>query len=598
MSILGPSASTAVFHKRWREIQADPGGLRAVPVALAASVTIEPLVPYLGAFLAERGLHARFTIAPFNQIYQGLLDPESDLRRADAAVTVVLPRLEELCSRSLERLALLDPGQAEEARAEAHAEIGRLVEALSGYERATRGMLLCGTLPPPATTPLGVLDASHPASVHALQRELNVALWRSASRSARLRLVDVDALVAHLGGERAWDPRMALVGGCPYSAAFLRLLGERLARSIAPLFRAPAKVVVLDLDNTLWGGIVGEDGPGGLALGGSGVGAGYVAFQEALLALRAQGVLLCVASKNNPDDAHEVLDRHPGMRIRRQHLSAERISWEPKSAALRQLSEELGLGLDSFVFVDDSPAECEEIRRLLPEVSVLQLPPDPARFVEALRAVPALDRMVLTGEDRMRADLYAAERERSAARPADAADPEAMARHLRSLQLRARVRRLGAEDLPRAAQLTQKTNQFNLTTIRRTEAELAALRAEDGWRLYGLDVADRFGDYGFTGLALARRTADDTWDLDTVLLSCRVLGRGVETALLAAIVRDLAGAGARRLTGRFVPTAKNAPARDFLARHGFAEGEGGRWTREPLPGPPLGAAHVAVTFEG
>src|SRR5512147_2828780 len=453
MPALGANATTAAFHRRWREIEADPGELRPLPLALAASVTIEPLVPYLGAFLAERGLHARFTVAPFNQIYQSLLDPQSDLRRADAAVAVVLPRLEELCSRSLEQLALLDPGQTEAARAQAHAEMGRLAEALSGYERATRGVLLCGTLPPPATTPLGVLDASHPASVHALQRELNVALWAVASKSARIRLVDVDALVAHQGGVRAWDPRMALVGGCPYSAAFLRLLGERLARSIAPLFRAPAKAVVLDLDNTLWGGIVGEDGPGGLALGGSGVGAGYVAFQEALLALRAQGVLLCVASKNNPADAHEVFDRHLEMRIRRQHLSAECISWEPKSAALRRLAEELSLGLDSFVFVDDSPAECEEVRRLLPEVAVLQLPPDPARFVEALRAVPALDRMVLTSEDRTRADLYAAERERAAARPTDDADPEAMARHLRSLELRARVRRLGADDLPRAAQL-------------------------------------------------------------------------------------------------------------------------------------------------
>ena len=595
---LGPSAPTAAFHKRWREIQANPDGLRGISVALTSSVTIETLVPYLGAYLGERGLYARFTVAPFNQIYQGLLDPESDVRRADADVTVVLPRMEELCSRSLAELALLDPYKIEAARAEAHTEIGRFCDALLGYERASRGMLLCGTFPPPATTPLGVLDASHAASVHALQRELNVVLWRIARAAVRIRLVDVDALIAHLGGERAWDPRMALVAGCPYSATFLRLLGERLARSIVPLSVAPAKVVVLDLDNTLWGGIVGEDGPAGLALGGAGVGAAFSAFQEALLALRAQGVLLCVASKNNEADAHEVFDRHPGMRIRRHHLSAERISWQPKSAALRQLADELSLGLDSFVFVDDSPTECEEIRRLLPEVTVLELPPDPARYVEALRSVPALDRMVLTSEDRVRADLYAAERERAAARPVgDANDPEALARHLRSLELRARVRLLGADDVPRSAQLTQKTNQFNLTTIRRTEADVMAMRGEPGWRLYGLDVTDRFGDYGFTGLVFARRTAEHVWDLDTVLLSCRVLGRGVESALLAAVIDDLARAGARLLTGRFVPTAKNAPARDFLPRHGFVEGEGGQWVKEPLPGPAFAADHIAVAFE-
>lgn len=599
MSTLGPSANTAAFHRRWREVQTDPHGLRRISVALAATVTIEPLLPYLGVCLAERGLHARFAVAPFNQIYQSLLNPEGALREADAGIAVVLPRMEELCSRSLEQLALLDPDQIETARSQAHAEIGRLGEALIGYERTTSGMLLCGTLPPPPTTPLGVLDASHPASLHALQRELNVALWRTVSRAARIRLVDVDALIAQLGGERAWDPRMALVAGCPYSAAFLRLLGDGLARSIAPLSVAPAKVIVLDLDNTLWGGIVGEDGVSGLAVGEAGLGAAYAAFQDALLAVRAQGVLLCVASKNNQHDAHEVFDRHPGMRIRRHHLSAERISWQPKSVSLPQLAEELSLGLDSFVFVDDSPTECEEIRRLLPEVTVLQLPPDPARYVEALRGVPELDRMVLTNEDRARADLYAAERARAATRPSgDAADPEALARHLRSLELRARVRRLSANDVPRGAQLTQKTNQFNLTTIRRTEADLVAMLAEPGWRLYGLDVADRFGDYGFTGLVFARRTANDTWDLDTVLLSCRVLGRGVESALLAAVIDDLVNAGAHRLTGRFVPTAKNAQAREFLSRHGFVEGKGGQWCKEPLPGPAFAIEHIGVTFEG
>jgi FkbH-like protein len=589
------NSPTNLLQKRWRKLQQEPGDLRPIRIALTASFTVEPLLPYLGYSLAERRLFSRFTVAPFNQIYQSLIDPGSAVRAAGADVTVVLPRTEELCARSLHRLALLEPAAVEAARTEAHAEIDRLAQALARFTEASAGTVLCGTLPPPANTPLGLLDASHPASLRHLTRELNLRLWGAALWTPRLRLFDVDEAVAHLGAERAWDPRMSYLAGCPYSAALLRLLGERLACSIAALVVAPAKVVVVDLDNTLWGGILGEDGAAGLALGDSGLGAAFVAFQEALLALRAQGVLLCVASKNNEAEAFAVIDRHPGMRLRREHFSAHRISWQSKSESLRQISRELSLGLDSFVFIDDSRAEREEVRLLLPEVTVLDLPPDPARYVEALRATPAFDRMALTEADSRRAELYHVEQARATARAAvPASDPEALGRYLRSLELRAVVRRLAESDIPRAAQLTQKTNQFNLTTVRRTEAELTAMRRASHHRLYTIEVADRLGDYGLTGLVVVERTAEDTWDLDTMLLSCRVLGRGVESALLRTVISDLVRADARRLTGRFLRTEKNEPARDFLPRHGFVERAGGQWVKEGLPGPAFPDDHVAV----
>jgi len=594
----------AAFQRRWRELSASPGALRPVSIAIAASYTVDTLLPYLGCLLAERGLFARFTVAPFGQIYQSLLDADGEVRAARADATLVLARLEDMCARPLGELALLDPVRVGEARADAAAEVDRLCGALAAFEAATPGALLVGTLPAPPTTPLGVLDASHPASLVQLARECNVALWSAAQKRRRLRLVDVDQVVAELGA-RAWDPRMAIVAGCPWSAAGLRYLAAHLARSIAALVLPAAKLIVLDLDNTLWGGIVGEDGPGGIAIGGSGLGAAFAAFQDALLALRAQGVLLAVASKNNEADAFEVFDHHPGMRIRRDQLAAHRISWQSKSESLRELAGELSLGVDSFVFVDDSPTECAEVARVLPEVTVVQLPPDPARYVDALRAVPQLDRMALTDEDRMRAEAYAAEKARTAARAAAEGDPDALRAHLRSLELAVRVRRIGDDDVARAAQLTQKTNQFNLTTVRRSEADVEAMRRDPAWRLYALDVTDRFGDYGTTGLVFAHRVDDATWDLDTVLLSCRVLGRGVESALLRVVTADLVAAGAARLTGRLIPTKKNPPVRDFLPRHGFvatagdgpAEERGVAYVKEPLPGAPFDDAHVTAQLD-
>jgi FkbH-like protein len=598
---LTPESSTGVFQRRWREVSAQPGSLRPVSIAVTASFTVDTLLPYLGGLLAQRGLYARFTVAPFGQIYQSLLDPSSEVRTAEAEVTLVLARLEDLCARPLAELALLDPDRLGQARADVHAEIERLCSALGAFEAATAGTLLVGTLPSPPSTPLGVLDASHPASLVQLGRECNVALWNAAHRRRRLRLIDVDQVIAELGAAKAWDARMAVLAGCPLSTAALRHLAAHLTRAIAALFVPAAKVVVLDLDNTLWGGIVGEDGPGGIAIGTSGLGAAFAAFQDALLALRAQGVLLAIASKNNEADAFEVFDNHPGMRIRRDHLAAHRISWQSKSESLRALAAELSLGVDSFVFIDDSPTECAEVRSVLPEVTVVQLPQDPARYVEVLRAVPQLDRMTLTDEDRMRAAAYAAEKARTAARAAAEGDPDALRAHLRSLALVVHVRRVGDGDVARAAQLTQKTNQFNLTTIRRSEADVEAMRRDPAWRLYALDVTDRFGDYGTTGLVFAHRTDDATWDLDTVLLSCRVLGRGVESALLRVVTTDLVAAGARRLTGRLIPTKKNAPVRDFLPRHGFVatagEGPGEAYVKEPLPGAPFDDAHVTAHLD-
>lgn len=609
-----PVTPTRAVHARWRALQEDPAGLRPLTVALCASFTSEPLWPHLGCALSDRGLFARFVAPSFGQIYQALLDASGPVRAAAPDLTVVLPRAEDLCAPALRRLATLDPQAVSAARAEAHAEIERLCQALSRFTQETPGSLLCATLPPPQSTPLGVLDASHPASERHLRAELNLQLFQHAQRAPRTRLFDLAAVVESVGTARAYDSRLFHLSRCPFSREAQQAIAAALCRALSPLVSPPAKVLVLDLDNTLWGGVVGEDGPAGLSISDSGLGAAFAAFQEALLCLRHQGVLLCVASKNNEADALEVLDHHPGMRLRRHHLSAWRIGWQPKSESLRALARELGLGLDAFVFIDDNPVECAEVRQQLPQVTVLQLPQDPADYVEALRALPVLDRMSLTAEDRLRPEHYAAQRARRALEmpsereggeqgaapgPGTRADPEALSAHLRDLGLRLFVRRLRAEDVPRAAQLTQKTNQFNLTTIRRTEGEMEALRRDPACAVYVAEVADRYGEYGLTALAIVTPAPGDEGAaaLDTLLLSCRVLGRGVETGLLQVIARDLRRAGKLRLLGRFVPTAKNAPARDFLQAHGFvpAPGASGQEAMRLQPiAPSKDAPHLTI----
>jgi FkbH-like protein len=588
-STWNPDAPIRELHARWRQLQSDHTGLRAIRVTLTASYTIETMVPILGALLADRGLYATFEVAPHDQIYQTLLDAGST--RTD--VLLVLPRLEDLCARPLAELATVEPARVEAARAACVLEVDRLASALEEAQRRSGAIVICGSFAPPSSTPLGIADGAHAASEVHLRGELNRHLWtRFAAARGAVFLADVSGAVTQLGSSAAYDARLWFLSRVPYSIAGTKSVAACLARSIAALYTAPAKAIVLDLDDTLWGGVVGEDGIGGLTLGESGLGAAYRAFQAALLVLRAQGFLLCVASKNNEADALEVFDRHPAMLIRREHLSAWRIGWGPKSESLRHLADELSIGLDSLVFLDDSPTEREEVRCALPQVTVPDLPADVAGYVRALRALPALDRALFTAEDRARADQYAAERSRSAGRAASS-DPDLREAYLRSLELEIIVAQAADADVERVAQLTQKTNQFNLTTIRRTSAEIAALRSDPRWRVYTMSAHDRFGDYGLTGVLLARGDDATRWEIDTFLLSCRVLGRDVETAFLGAVLRELWAAGATAIEARFVPTQKNAPARDFLVTHGFLP-DGDRWLRTPLDAEGAAAPHVRV----
>jgi FkbH-like protein len=392
-------------------------------------------------------------------------------------------------------------------------------------------------------------------------------------------VLDYDALVARHGRARWHDERKWLTARMPIASDCLPIFASALARALLALRGPPRKVLVLDLDNTLWGGIVGEDGFAGLKLSAEHPGAAYQAVQRAAKDLAARGVLLAVASKNNPADAAEVLEKHPGMLLRPRDFAAQRINWNDKAQSLREIAAELNLGTDALVFMDDNPAERERIRGELPEVYVLELPEDPMSWAAALRDCPGFERAATTDEDRARAQQYAEQRQRAALSQTAGSVDE----YLRSLEMVLRIARVGPVSLARAAQLTQKTNQYNLTTRRRSEDELRALLAQPGAAAFTYAVADRFGDNGIVGLAIVR-SQGAALQLDTFLMSCRVIGRTVETAMLAHLLRHARASGASHLEGWFTPTAKNAPARDFYPTHGFTrleERDGAtRWVLE------------------
>jgi len=563
---------------------------KRVRIALLGNASMEQLRAYLAVECYRNGLRPSFYEAGFDQYTQALLDPSSALYAFEPEVTV--------CAIHASRLF---PGLHDdpltmtvaERRAELERGLQTVQRLLDAFSERSAGLLLLHTLVLPQHPANGILDRRDELGQASALGEANerlAALVRE--RYPNVYLLDEDRVQAQVGKAHATDSRLWLAARMPWSDGLLAGLAREYLRYVRPLKGLTRKVVALDLDDTLWGGIIGEDGLAGIQLGSEAPGNAFVAFQRELLKLWRRGILLVLCSKNNEADAWVVFDQHPDMVLKRSHLAAWRINWQPKSENLTSLAEELGLGLQSFVFLDDNPRECEQVRTSLPEVLTVALPRDPARYRETLLGLQVFDSLSLTREDLDRNRLYAERRDRQAfERAAPAGD--ALGGYLAGLEIVAEVVPADALSVPRIAQLTNKTNQFNLTTRRYSEAQVAAMPSR-GWRVYGLRVRDRFGDEGLVGVAIVAPGEDGVWEIDTLLMSCRVIGRGIESALLAFVVDEVRRAGGRRLAGWFLPTGKNELVRDLYQRHGFAPAEerpdgGLRWeldvTSTPLAVP-------------
>ncbi|MEP6297769.1 MAG: HAD-IIIC family phosphatase, partial [Ilumatobacter sp.] len=295
-------------------------------------------------------------------------------------------------------------------------------------------------------------------------------------------------------------------------------------------------------------------------------GAAFIDLQRTLRELRERGVLLAISSKNDHDDALAAIDGHPEMLLRSDDFHATRIGWMDKATGLRDIAAELNIGLDALAFLDDNPAERLLIATELPEVAVLSVTTDPCSMAAAVRGCPLFERLELTPEDRQRSDYYVRERKRSQSQ----AGATSLEGYLRSLGTEVQVAPAEQWELARVAQLTQKTNQFNMTTRRYSEQQIIELAEHPAWSVYALSASDRFGDHGLVATALVEQLPD-RWRIDTLLMSCRVIGRDVEAALLQSISKAARAAEVTELVGEFVPTAKNLPARGFYGRHGFSE---------------------------
>jgi FkbH-like protein len=506
-------------------------------LAISATFTPEALEPSLAYWLAELKLDHQVRFAPYNQVFQQLLDPTSLLGGNRNGINVVLVRFEDWARF---RNAVSIP--------ELEVEVRNLESALrASASSAPSPVLVCLC---PASRGF-MSDADRARFVARSEESLRSAL-RDTGAVRLVSAAEIERLYPVPGYD---DPHADELGHVPYTPEFFAALGTMIARKLHARTNR-YKVIALDCDETLWDGVCGEDGPLGVRLDG-----GYRALQAFMLHQRESGMLLTLCSKNNPEDVYETFRAHPDMALRLKHFAATRLNWEPKSANLRSLGEELGLGTDSFILVDNSATECAEVQAGAPEVLTIALPPA-SDFAVFLEHIWAFDRWSLTEADRQRAASYAQEAERSKAQQQSAS----LSDFLASLNLEIRFSPLLPEHLARVAQLTERTNQLNFTSIRRSEVAIQNL-LDSGVECLTVDVSDRFGSYGLTGVILFR-ASQPALTVDSFLLSCRALGRGVEHRMLARLGEIAHERGLAEVDVPFIPSQRNRPAGALLSSIG------------------------------
>jgi FkbH-like protein len=549
-----------------------------VTIHLLASFNLEPIEPALRLGLQCIPCRPQLRIAPLNTIEQTLLDSGSPVYQEDSLATVVLWRIEELLP---EILLPFSSGGAEVLKQQVELLWTRIERVCRAYREMGKSPLFVSTFPAPRVVSGLVLNSQLAPGPMSAVAELNRKLIELVATEPGIHVLDLNWWAGQ-EGTGAFDPLMEPMACQPLSLRGALSLGLFTARSLRPLLVPRRKVLALDLDNTLWGGVLGEDGMRQLKLGHDFPGNIFLRIQQEARELKSQGVLLALLSKNDEADVRQAIRELPDMELTWEDFVCKRVNFNHKHENLREMAEELGLGIDSFAVLDDSDYEREQIRMFHPDVLVINQRGDPLHMLQALQSTDAFDTYAVTAEDRGRHREYELREKRSTqGRETNLED------FLRSLQLTATIEPVHEGNMERVVQMLSKTNQFNLTTRRHRLEELKTLVARPGSISLTLRLSDKFGDQGIVGVLLAV-PADEGGQLriDSYLVSCRALGRGVEEYLWAELTRRAVDQKIRGVIGEYIPTQKNALAKGFYDKLGFARVEENgtvtRYLMEPL----------------
>ncbi len=555
-----------------REESLDP--LVPFRLAVLSNSTIDLVVPALVASAARHGVALEIIQPSYDQVAQEALTPDSKVNssRPDAVLLALDYRALPL------KLSL---GDAESASATVQGAVGYLRALRDGIKANSSAICIFQTFAPPVESLFGSLDRAQPGTLRWLIDKINAELAEFVPGSGDV-LLDVAALAETVGLANWHNTQLWNMAKFSFSDEFVPLYADHVARTVAAIRGKSRKALILDLDNTVWGGVIGDDGLEGIKIAqGDATGEAHLAVQRLALDLRQRGIVLAVSSKNTDEVARTPFQQHPEMLLKLDHIAVFQANWNDKATNIQAIAEELSLGLDAMVFLDDNPVERGLVRKLIPQVAVPELPEDPAYYARTLAAAGYFEAVAFATEDLKRAGFY----QDNAKRASLQKQVGGVDAYLASLDMTITFQPFDATGRARIVQLINKSNQYNLTTRRYTDPEVKA--AEDDPEVFTLQVrlADIFGDNGMISVIICRPTAEGVWDIDTWLMSCRVLGRRVEHMVLREILKHARAAGIHTITGTYRPTDRNKLVVDHYARLGFTQshGDDSGLTRWELP---------------
>lgn len=557
------------FQQLKKLSKTDASALPQYSLAVLGDCATQHLATALRGYGVSAGIRLNVFDADYDQIDAQVMAPDSELYRF-APQGVLL----QMCTEKLQEAFYDRPPEARASFAEdTYARIRQIWSRIGSRIPAT--VLQCN-FPLIDDGVFGQFGNKTEQSFLFQQRKLNYLLMQGCQEAKNTFLIDLDALQTALGRSTFADPKLYYVAKMPISLAALPAAAKLVVDVVRSLQGAVKKCLVLDLDNTLWGGVIGDDGLSGIQIGELGTGHAFSDFQKWLKELKNRGILLTVCSKNNEDTAKEPFEKHPEMVLRLEDFSMFVANWEDKARNIRTIQQALNIGMDSMVFLDDNPFERELVRTMIPEITVPGLPEDPALYLQYLRGLDLFETASYSREDAGRTEQYREKAQRAAFEAAFQSYDD----YLEALQMRASAAAFDPFHYPRIAQLTQRSNQFNLRTVRYTEAEIEALAQDDSRIGLYFTLKDKFGDHGLISVVVLEKQPEDTLFISEWLMSCRVLKRGMEEFIVDKILSVAAQQGFRRVVGEYIPTPKNAMVKDLYEQLGFARLENGRFQAE------------------
>lgn len=556
------------YINKANDIQVDSFN-KKIRVAILSSFTVNGLEETLRVKCAERDIGCLTYVGGYNQYSQEILDQDSGLYKFNPDICFLVIDLREMM-RDLFHFPYSI--SSTDRRGFVDAKIDEIKNFVQTFGTRTKSRFVMTNLHVPAYSPYGISETKTEYGFHEMISDLNNKLVESFINSESVFIYDFNKFVAKYGEINVFDYRQFFVGDIKIAMDFLPHLADDLMSYIIGHLGLSKKCIVVDLDNTLWGGIVGEDGFNGIKLGPEPPGNAYVELQKVLLSLHQRGIILAINSKNNYEDAIKVIREHPHMILREDHFASLKINWEDKIKNIKEIANEINIGLDSIVFVDDDPVNREYMRRGLPEVLCVDLPKDSSLYSERIRDMNEFSVLNITKEDAQRGKMYIEQRKRQEMEQSSAS----LGDFLKELKLKIVIKKADAFTIPRISQLTLKTNQFNLTTKRYQESDIKKFSEDQRFLVGCAQVEDKFGDNGITGVFIVNKDNPKEWFIDSFLLSCRVMGREVEKGVFGYIINKAREEGVEKIRAQFIPTQKNKPIERFLPDCGFSK-ESDHW---------------------